>query len=51
MGGRYEVFAWKSPWNGMYDFHNFTNSWLKALGWRIKCKVKYQNVGYTVRAK
>lgn len=30
MGGKYEIIGWEYPYTGVYDLHEFTNSWIEA---------------------
>ena len=48
MGGKYEIFGWNFPYQGIYDLHEFTDSWWEARRLYRKAKKMYC-CGFIVR--
>jgi hypothetical protein len=41
MGGKYEIIGWYFPYQGIYDLHEFTDSWWEARRLYRKAKKMY----------
>lgn len=49
MGGKYKVWGWYYPYNGYYDFCDYTNDLKTAKKWYKQCKKKYFCYGIEIQ--
>ena len=49
MGGKYEITGWSYPYKDYLDYHEYTNSFWKAVKLFRKAKKKYYGVSFSIR--
>lgn len=49
MGGKYEITGWSYPYKGYLEYHEYTNSFWKAVKLFRKAKKKYYCVSFSIR--